>query len=423
MTSSPRSRAAALPVHPARALVVVLLAALLTSLVTVAPAEAAARSRTGAEALAERVSLALHNEARQHPDRFGYGSLPAVGEMDAWTDIREVSRAWSDRQAAAKKMSHNPSYADQLCCWRRLAENVAFVSLRDLSNASVEAASRRIFQAWMDSSGHRTNIMNGAYDQFSVGVSITESQYGYSMYLTGNFRDPSSTPPGSAYFGPNASGSTRTGTEATAPTSDPATAAACEDANTTGTFSDLGSSVHGPNVDCMADWKVVVRSDGTSDGRFRVADRADRAFIATVIDRLATAAGKPLPPATRDHFRDDNGHVYEDAINRVAEAGLSTGYGDGTYRPSTSLTRAQMATLLAGAYRHFGFPTPSIIVDAFADDDGNLHETNIDLVAELSIASGTSASTFGPGDTLTRGQLTTFAARLANHAAKRGAAA
>ena len=48
----------------------------------------------------------------------------------------------------------------------------------------------------------------------------------------------------------------------------------------------------------------------------------------------------------------------------------------------------------------------------FTDIDGNVHEENIVCLAFSGITTGTTATTFDPNDTVTRGQMATFVARL-----------
>lgn len=393
------------------AVVLALVVALATVVAALVPAPAHAagpRARSGPERVAEDVVLRLHAEARSHPDRFGYAA-PAVAAATPYTDIRAVARQWSDRQAAAMQMSHNPDFSRQLCCWSTVGENVAHITLRGLDDATVEAASRRIFQAWMDSEGHRRNILNGAYDQLGLGVSITPAPHGYSMFLTTNFRRTTGTAPGSAY-----QPTPTTATQQAAPKPAPYDTPACPEGDfDRGVFLDTTSGVHGGAVDCMRWWGVVTAGDASAD-RFRTGDVATRGFMAAVIDRLAKAAGSPLPATARDHFDDDDGHRYEGAINRVVSAGIAGGFTDGSFRPDASLDRAQMATFLARTYRDWlglGAPRTS---DMFDDDRGSRHEANIDLVATVEIAHGTGPRRFSPHLSLSRGQLASFAARTAD---------
>ncbi|MBW3657391.1 MAG: S-layer homology domain-containing protein [Actinobacteria bacterium] len=387
--------------HAATRLLTILLAALVVSAtLAVAPAQAAARTRTTPELEAEAIVLALHHEARKDPSRFGY-ALPAVAPVTGWTDIRDVARSWSDRQAAELRMFHNPDFSKQLCCWSTVGENVAFITMSNLDDATVDAASRRIFQAWMDSPGHRDNILSGTYDQMGLGISITPSGSGYAMYLTANFRKVTGTAPGTSYGAPAA---------APAPYD---TAACPEGSFPRVVFGDTASGTHAGAIDCMTWWGVITTTDAV-DGIFGQSDLANRGFMAAVIDRLASAAGEPLPAATRDHFDDDDGHRYEAAINRVVSAGIAGGFTDGTFRPNANLSRAQMATFLANTYRDWFELGDPALSDHFGDDDGNVHEERINLVAQVGIARGTAAGQFSPGSNLSRGQLASFAARTAD---------
>ena len=48
------------------------------------------------------------------------------------------------------------------------------------------------------------------------------------------------------------------------------------------------------------------------------------------------ARGFDLPAATEDFFPDDEGNTHEDNINRVAAAGITVGFEDGTFGPDRS---------------------------------------------------------------------------------------
>ena len=71
-----------------------------------------------------------------------------------------------------------------------------------------------------------------------------------------------------------------------------------------------------------------------------------RAQLAAILSRALE-----LPAATDDFFVDDEGSVYEDAINRLAEAGITRGCdpGGGLFCPDRSVSRAQMASFLVRA--------------------------------------------------------------------------
>ena len=105
-------------------------------------------------------------------------------------------------------------------------------------------------------------------------------------------------------------------------------------------------------------------------------------------------------------FSDDNGSVHEGDIEAVAAAGITLGCGDGLYCPAERLTRGQFASLLD---RALGLPDTDD--DFFADDDGTVHEGASNRLAAAGIAAGCATQRFCPGESLTRGQLATLLVR------------
>ncbi len=68
--------------------------------------------------------------------------------------------------------------------------------------------------------------------------------------------------------------------------------------------------------------------------------------MATFLVRAAGVAGVQLR-GDRDVFPDDDGSVHEPNIDAAAVAGLTGGRSDGTYGPTSSVLRSQMASFLA----------------------------------------------------------------------------
>lgn len=113
-----------------------------------------------------------------------------------------------------------------------------------------------------------------------------------------------------------------------------------------------------------------------------------------------------LPETDQDAFADDDGSVHEHAINRLAAAELLAGFRDGTVRAARPVTRAQLASILHRALR-----APAADQDAFGDDDGNVHEEAIDAIAALEIVEGFADGSFGPATTVSRGQAASIIVR------------
>lgn len=103
-----------------------------------------------------------------------------LGKLTVNLALTRVARGWSDKMAAAGEMSHNPQVANQVAGdWTRLGENVGFSSR---SGTSGEEFVDRLHTAFMNSPGHRANIM-GDYNQVGIGVRMT----GDTMWVTVNF--------------------------------------------------------------------------------------------------------------------------------------------------------------------------------------------------------------------------------------------
>jgi Lysyl oxidase/S-layer homology domain len=106
------------------------------------------------------------------------------------------------------------------------------------------------------------------------------------------------------------------------------------------------------------------------------------------------------PAATQDYFTDDEDSAHEANINRIAEAGLTSGCAAGKYCPNKRVTRAQVASFLARA-----LDLPDATEDFFDDDDGTTFEADINRLAQAGIASGCGERLFCPTKEVSRGQL------------------
>lgn len=90
--------------------------------------------------------------------------------------IQYIAVSWSDEMAGSQTLRHNPSYGDQILRhrdYRTAGENVG----RGYEQGS-------LFQAFMNSPGHRANIESGAYSHVTVGC-LTDS--GGQLWVTQNF--------------------------------------------------------------------------------------------------------------------------------------------------------------------------------------------------------------------------------------------
>jgi hypothetical protein len=174
-----------------------------------------------------------------------------------------------------------------------------------------------------------------------------------------------------------------------------------------GRFYDDDASVHRNGIEWMADQGITVGCNPPFNDRFCPGGVLTRAQAATFVAR-ALDLGAP----TRDHFIDDDGHVLEGGVNRVAEVGITAGCNppdNNRFCPDRQMTRAQFAAFIV---RAIGLPATD--VDYFTDDDGHVLEGAINRLAEAGITKGCNPPTndhFCPQGLLTRAETATFMIR------------
>lgn len=140
---------------------------------------------------------------------------------------------------------------------------------------------------------------------------------------------------------------------------------------------------------------------GYADGTYRPHLVVTRGQMASYFSRALQ-----LPAAAPGGFSDTAGSMHEAAIDAVAAAGIVGGYGDGSYRPDLPITRAQMASFLARAR---GLPPADR--HWFTDTAGDVHEAAIDAVAQAGFAGGYGDGRFDPARAVRRDQVASFLAR------------
>ena len=172
-------------------------------------------------------------------------------------------------------------------------------------------------------------------------------------------------------------------------------------------------SRHGRDLGALQALTVTDRNDLGADGGRVLSIRADftngsstvsgntfRSMFGLKSDWFTPGAIQADPG-----FSDTAGHTHEENIDKVAAAGIASGFADGTFRPDDHVTRAQMATFITK-----GWALPAAGSAGFTDTDGDTHEANIDAVAAAEITSGCTATTYCPTANITRGQMAVFLA-------------
>lgn len=154
--------------------------------------------------------------------------------------------------------------------------------------------------------------------------------------------------------------------------------------------------------------KTLATTSGTSVVITGASPATTYSIVITAYDPTGNGtAGPTLEVTTAQDFADTNGHIFEDDIAWMAARGITLGCDDTDFCPNLELTRAQMASLLVRALE-----LPPVSGNRFADVSG-VHTANINALAEAGITLGCTPDgrSFCPNTTVTRGQMASFMAR------------
>jgi glucose/arabinose dehydrogenase len=128
--------------------------------------------------------------------------------------------------------------------------------------------------------------------------------------------------------------------------------------------------------------------EGTSATTFAPQAKVRRDQVASIVARLIDAAGVDLPAGAPDAFSDDDGNVHEANINALAALDVLEGKTADAFQPAAQVTRAQVASILARAYEAVTGEALPAGPDAFTDDGSSVHEAAINAVAQAGWVNG-----------------------------------
>lgn len=164
------------------------------------------------------------------------------------------------------------------------------------------------------------------------------------------------------------------------------------------------SKVSGPgNVNFTAPGKLSTGVTFSKQGSYVLRLTADDGLLASS-DTVSATVTEP------DFFDDDNGHLFENDINWMAAEGITKGCGPRKFCPDDLVTRGQMAAFLVRALDLSAGGGANL----FIDDDGHLFENDIDKLGTAGITRGCNRplnNRFCPDDVVTRGQMAAFLVR------------
>lgn len=145
----------------------------------------------------------------------------------------------------------------------------------------------------------------------------------------------------------------------------------------------------------LYDAKII---EGYQDDTFAPAGTLTRAEAAKLI---ALAAGLTIADESASSFTDVSADYWAlDYIEACAEAKIINGYGDGTFAPEKAITRAELTKMVCIAE---SLATGSETT-AFSDISGHWAESYVLLAASAGVINGYGDGTFAPEKTITRAE-------------------
>lgn len=150
---------------------------------------------------------------------------------------------------------------------------------------------------------------------------------------------------------------------------------------------------------------------GTSSDSFGPGGTLTRAQLASMLARLVGRAGLAPTTVIAQGFTDTEQNGHASNIDMMAQLGVVGGYADGTFRPAAVVTRAQVASMLVRLHSNVFDGTFPTGEAAFEDVEGNVHRDAIQRLVAAGITRGMTPTTFAPGGSVTRAQMATFVMR------------
>jgi hypothetical protein len=295
-------------------------------------------------------------------------AVHGAGDLAMAYDLNDEVRSFSQKMAGEGDLRHmtsnerNPILPDGTFTW---GENVAWHSSPYLPGCAT------IHSMFMNSSGHRANILSSNKEFVALGVYIGSN----GTWVTELFFNSSS------YEAPGATGN--------------------------GTFWDDDGSIFEEAIERVAAAGITKGCNPPTNNRYCPNEHLTRGQMAAMLVRALN-----LTATGGTDFIDDNTSVFEADIDKLAAAGITKGCNPPTnnrYCPNEHLTRGQMAAMLVRALNL----TATGGTD-FIDDNTSVFEADIDKIAAAGITKGCNPPTnnrYCPYAKVTRGEMAAFLAR------------
>jgi hypothetical protein len=174
-----------------------------------------------------------------------------------------------------------------------------------------------------------------------------------------------------------------------------------------GTFIDDDGNIHEGGIEAVFAEGITAGCNPPANDRYCPGQTVTRGQMAAFIARASN-----LSAAVEDHFADDEGHLFEEAINRLAEAGITLGCNpplNDRFCPDRKMTRGEMAAMLVRAFHY-----PAALDDHFVDDGNSIFEEAINRIGDAGVTLGCNPplnDRYCPEQRIARDQMATFLTR------------
>lgn len=153
---------------------------------------------------------------------------------------------------------------------------------------------------------------------------------------------------------------------------------------------------------------------GYEDGTVRPGTNITRAEVATIFFRLLTDETRESYWSQSSGFTDvASGAWYNNAVSTLTRAGILDGYEDGSFRPNASITRAEFTKIAVSFFKHAGGASANPFNDV---PDSAWYAEFVKAAAELGLIDGYEDGTFRPNAPITRAEACTIVNRTLGRA-------
>ena len=160
-----------------------------------------------------------------------------------------------------------------------------------------------------------------------------------------------------------------------------------------GPFVDVDGAIEEASIAAL--WESGITA-GCGPWLFCPSESVSRGETAAFLVRALGLGPASAPPT----FADAAQSPFAGEIGALVAAGISTGCAEDAFCPETSVTRGQVASMIARA-----LDLPPADTDPFVDDDGSVHEDGIGSLAAAGIVVGCDVDRFCVHRSVTRAEL------------------